>query len=207
LRTPADDADLGVALVVALLGHDQRPAAIAEAGILAAGRPRGADLGIADDEIRDLERFVNRLAFLWIDHLDIDLMQLARRLQLLVGQQLLFRHGLAPGHDIDGILECLEVPDRAPAGDGHCGARGHQGLLPGGIGEVDRRRIRDRLLELDQRQVGLLAGDVAGMHDDFLALDLFRLGAIVAAIVAAASPKRRRPAPNGGRTSPSRWRR
>jgi hypothetical protein len=100
LRAPAHDADLGVALVI-VGGDHQRPAAVAEAGILAAGQAGGADLGVAYSEGWNLQRFIDRLAFGGIDDLDIDFVQLERGLELLVAQQLALRHRPPSGYRLD----------------------------------------------------------------------------------------------------------
>ena len=51
-------------------------------------------------------------------------MQLERRLEFFIAEQLALRHGPPSGHHVDRVLKGLQVPDRAPAGHDHIGAVG-----------------------------------------------------------------------------------
>jgi hypothetical protein len=79
----------------------------------------------------------------------------------------------------------LGIPHRAPAGDRHGSAGREQLVVERGIGEPDGLCIGNRVLELDQRDVGVgvgAFGEVIRIDDDLVALDFFGLGAVDAAI-------------------------
>src|SRR5215471_9579900 len=145
---------------------DERTAAVAETGVLAAARAGRAYLRVADREGWNLQRLVHRLAFLRINDLDIDLVQFARSLELLVFEQLALGDGPAPGHDVHRVFERLEIPNRPPAGNGRLGAGAKQAVIHPRVSNADRGGIGDGRLELDQSKVGLLSGEIGRVHYD-----------------------------------------
>src|SRR5581483_11552753 len=182
LRTPAHDAELHVAASHRARRRHERAARVAEALILAAARTRGADLGVAHGESWNVERLVNRFALPRIDHLDIDLVQFARRVELLLLEKFAFGQAPAAGHDVDGVLERLEVPDCPPPGDGDLGPGDIDALVDVRIGNGDGGCIGDGLLELEQTEIGLVTLEVVGVDDNLLAFDLGGLGAVVGTV-------------------------